>query len=66
MNAALLKGHLKSNGMTYKQIAERLGMTRDTFARRLGAETFTVEDARIIKDVLSLSPQETLAVFFDM
>lgn len=61
----LLKGAIYKNGNTLTDVAQALGIMRCTFSRKMTTESFTIQDVRIIKSFLSLTPDEVDSIFFN-
>ena len=65
MNIAKLKGKMAENGMSVDALSSKTKIERSRLYRRFNnGEKFTVEEARMIKDVLGLSNDEASAIFF--
>lgn len=67
MNVNKLRGKIVENGMTIEKFAERIGINRSTLYRRLGGgtcERFTVGEVRQMSEVLNLSSQDVVDIFF--
>lgn len=64
INRGLLKSKLVALGMTMDGLAIDIGLERTTFYRRLRNDTLTVGDVHKIIDVLHLTMQETMDIFF--
>ncbi len=60
----MLKAILKYHDMTQAKIAQNLGITRDTFARRLRRDSFRIHEVRKMMEVIPLTMQEVEEIFF--
>ena len=62
----VLKAKIASKNMTCKDIAVGIGIDESTFYRKLTRDqrSFTVEEAKTIKDMLHLTANETVYIFF--
>lgn len=66
MRSNKLKGKIIEKGMNVEQLAEKIGIDRATFYRKLNDfERFTVGDVLRIKDALGLTTQEAYSIFID-
>lgn len=64
MKSNKLKGKIIEKGFNVEQVAERIGMDKATFYRKLNNfEKFTVGDALKIKKALELSDTEAYDIF---
>ena len=61
-----LLGKIREKALTQKDVAERLGIDESTFYRKLkkDGQTFTIEEAYKISEVLDLTNQESIDIFF--
>ncbi len=66
MNINKLRGKIIENGMTVNDVASYIGMDRSTFYRKLNneGETFTIKEVNLIRDVLNLTVDEAVSIFF--
>lgn len=66
INVNRLKGKIVENGMSVSTLAEKLGIDRTTLYRRLdnAGSGLLVKDANRIVEILNLSPDDALAIFF--
>ena len=64
IDVRLLKAKLKYNGRTYAEIAEALGMTRDTFAKRIQRQDFSIKHVHGLMKAVPLTMEEVLEIFF--
>ena len=60
----LLKAKLKYHDRTYTEIAESLGINRDTFSKRLATGKFTLRDIHKMMKSVPLTMEEVEAIFF--
>ena len=62
----ILKGKIHDRGYTIKDVAVRIGTDESTFYRKLrnSEKSFSVEEAKAIKDLLGLTANETTHIFF--
>lgn len=64
MNANKLKGKIVENGLNIAKTADLIDIHRSSFYRKLnGFDTFTVNEATKIKEVLNLTNLEALEIF---
>lgn len=68
VNVNKLKGKIVENGYTIPEIAEKVGLDKSTFYRKLNAEgeTFTIREANDICKALKLSKQDAMDIFFSL
>lgn len=61
-----LLGKIREKALTQKDVAERIGIDESTFYRKLkkNGQTFTIEEAYKISEVLDLTNQESIDIFF--
>ena len=61
-----LLGKIREKALTQKDVAERLGIDESTFYRKMkkNGQTFTIEEAYKISEVLDLTNQESIDIFF--
>ena len=61
-----LLGKIREKALTQKDVAERIGIDESTFYRKLkkDGQTFTIEEAYKISEVLDLTNQESIDIFF--
>jgi len=66
MNINKLRGKIIEKGMTVKEVANKVGMDRSTFYRKLNneGETFTIKEVNQIRNVLGLTVDEAVSIFF--
>lgn len=66
MRANKLKGKIIEKGMNVEQLAEKIGIDKATFYRKLNDfDKFTVGDVAKIKATLCLTTQEACTIFID-
>jgi hypothetical protein len=65
-NINKLKGKKAEGNITYKTIADTLGMTEVTLRKKLFDDDaeFVISETLVIKDLLKLSNEEYLDIFF--
>ena len=64
MNVNKLKGKIVENGLNIAKTADLIDIHRSSFYRKLnGFDTFTVNEAAKIKEVLNLTNLEALEIF---
>lgn len=68
ININMLKGKTIEKGMTISELAEKIGFDKSTLYRKLknNGDTLLVKDANKIVEVLGLSQEETVAIFFNV
>jgi hypothetical protein len=65
MNVGKLKGKMAEHGISVDALSSKTKIERSRLYRRLNnGEKFTVEEARLIKEVLELSNEDASAIFF--
>lgn len=66
MNVLKLKGRIVEKGLTLEAVADSLGVDRSTLSRRLSDDgnKMTIGDARKLVDLLGLSPEDAVSIFF--
>lgn len=61
----LLKAKLKYHDKTYYEVAQAIGMNRDTFTRRLeDGGSFRVREVQVMMEYIPLTRDETWEIFF--
>lgn len=66
MNVNKLKGKIVEKGMNVEALAESIGIDRSSLYRKLNdAEKFTIGEAIRIRDVLDLSADDAMEIFFN-
>lgn len=64
-NTELLKAKIKNSGYKITFIAQKCGITYQAFLSRLkGEQEFRVDEMRAISNLLSLSDEDNIAIFF--
>lgn len=64
-NRELLEKCIERSGLKKGKIAEALGKTINTFSRKLaGKQDFTESEMRTLTQILHLSVEERMAIFF--
>lgn len=65
VNTAMLRGKIVEKGMDVPGVAARMGVDRSTLYRRIAdSDTFTIGEARQITEILGLTNDEAVAIFF--
>lgn len=66
VDTELLKRTIRYHGFTITQIAEQIGMARETFWRRItaGGQTFSVGEVQKLMKCVPLSMAEVEEIFF--
>ena len=65
MNTNELRAELVRNNLTIEQLAVKLGMSRSSLSRKLsGNTTFTHPEMVKLKEVLNLSDEKMVIIFF--
>lgn len=67
MNVNKLKGKIVENEMNITELAEKIGLDRSTLYRKLNTkgETLSIKEANLIVDVLNLTKDESISIFFN-
>ena len=60
----LLKAKLKYHNKTYQEVAESIGMNRDTFARHLRKKDFCISHIHKMMKSIPLNVDEVIQIFF--
>lgn len=60
----LLIGKLKTNGLTYISIAEKMGCSTKSVANKLRSGYFVADEILILKKLLNLNDKEFMDIFF--
>lgn len=63
-NKRLLKSKVVARGMTLGDLAVAIGINASTMTRKLKQGTFTRAEIYAISDVLQLTDEEVIAIFF--
>lgn len=69
MNGALLKGKIKENSLTQKDVADKIGISLSRFNAKLnnsGGAEFSLGEVRAIKSLLKLNSDQVDRIFFDV
>lgn len=66
VNINKLRGKIIENGLSVKDLADKLEMDRSTLYRKMNSEgdTMTISDAEKISKILDLSLDEVNSIFF--
>lgn len=66
VNVNKLKGKIVENGLNIPELAALIGIDKATFYRKLNAngDNFTIKEADLIAEKLSLNRDEINAIFF--
>lgn len=64
MNLSLLTERIESAGITLGKLADRIGVPRSTFYRKIKEDDLTCEEAKLIAHALNLSNRDTILIFF--
>ena len=66
VNVRKLKGKIVENDMTIDLLAEKIGINRSTFYRKLAenGERFSIKEADAMVTALNLTSKEATAIFF--
>lgn len=65
MNRAELRAAIARSGKTNAHLAEKLGITPESFSRKLhGRSQFRLSEVRTLKTELDLADEEVIRVFF--
>lgn len=67
MNMAKLKGKMREMNVTQEELAKHIGISLSSLSRKLqgvGGSVFTINEANKIYDMLQLSSEEAMAIFF--
>ena len=66
MNKDLLKGHIRSCGMTQRDVAEKMGISLSRFNAKVnatGGAEFLLGEVQELKKILALSPAQIDLIF---
>ena len=65
-NMNKLRGKLVENEISVEELADKIGVTRSTIYRKISTngDSFTVGEANKIVDILHLTAEEAVAIFF--
>ncbi|ANM47005.1 antitoxin Xre-like helix-turn-helix domain-containing protein [Mammaliicoccus sciuri] len=66
LNANKLHGKIIENGLNKSEVAELMGIHRSTLNRKMNVEgdKLTVKEANRLVEILKLSPEEAMDIFF--
>lgn len=65
VNINMLRGKIVERGTNVSDVAEKMGIDKATLYRRIAdGDAFTIGEAQKITDILSLSHDEAVAIFF--
>ncbi len=65
MNILMLKGRMIEKQVNAAALAAKIGIDRATLYRKMKKNSFTVAEAKKIKEALSLTVEESMALFFN-
>ena len=66
VNVQLLRGKIEEKGINVAEVATQMGMDKATLYRRLSnAETFTIGEVGKIAEILHLTHDEAVSIFFN-
>lgn len=65
LNIQKLKGLIVERETTQENVAHEIGIDRTTFYRKMKNGSFTVKEAKMIANVLPLSKDEAIEIFFN-
>ena len=66
VNTAKLKGKIVENGFTIQTLSDKLNIDRSTLYRKFDEPNrFTIADVNALVDILHLSADDALLIFFD-
>lgn len=68
MNYDFLKVKMRTNKVSYNEMAKYLGLTLNGFANKINrrqSKGFYVDEANLIKEKLKLTTDETMQIFFN-
>lgn len=64
LNKSELKGKLVSKELSIEKLAQLLGENPATIYRKIARNTFTLKEVEQIADMLHLSKEEAVSIFF--
>ena len=66
MNVNKLRAKIIENGINITILAQRMGIDRSTLYRKINSkgETLTVKEANLIVEILKLTEEEAVDIFF--
>jgi len=59
-----LKARIVERELTIGAVADRMGIDRSTFYRKMRSGEFTVGEVRRLSEILALSPSDITEIFF--
>lgn len=67
VNTNLLKGKIVEKSTTQEYVADKIGIDRSTFYRKMKADglTFTIGEVHKLVEALSLNREEAIEIFFN-
>lgn len=66
VNTRLLRGKIEEKGTSVAEIAAKMGIDKATLYRRIAnSESFTIGEVGRITEILSLSHEEAVSIFFN-
>ena len=66
VNADMLRGKIAEKRTTVSELAEKMGIDKATLYRRLAnGDSFSIGEARKVAEILGLSNEEAIAIFFN-
>lgn len=66
LNINKLKGKIVENGFSMENVADKIGIDKSTFYRKMSynGDKFTIKEANNLVDLLKIEPEEAAAIFF--
>lgn len=64
LNAQKLKGKMVEKGKSVESVSAEMGINPATFYRKLKNNSFEIGEAEKLVDILSLTSEEAIAIFF--
>jgi transcriptional regulator with XRE-family HTH domain len=66
VNIQKLKGKIVEQGLTITSVAEAMGINKATLYRKMenGGAALTIKDANLLVEILHLTAEEAMAIFF--
>lgn len=64
VNAQMLMGKIKERGTNVEEVAKALGVDKTTLYRHIKSGNFSLPEVFQLKEILSLSEQEAIRIFF--
>lgn len=65
VNTRLLRGKIEEKGMNISEVAAKMGVDKATLYRRIqNSETFTIGEVGKITEILRLTNEEAVSIFF--